>query len=244
MPWCFKSTSAPHRSHEHWHSNTYIMHQIRTFKPAYRMTLTATHATASGASRVAQSQPDSRDSKHIQEFENKNDPQEDQAFEARSDLAERIKRSINYMHQHLNASVSVSTMACQAGISQSHFFALFKQSTGLSPIDFFIRLRMERACELLESTMLSVKEVATALGYDDPFYFSRVFKVVNSMPPRDYRRNTHRHDHAHYGQNRSTKTPAPRWQYTNGNEKPSASADLEAEAESPALCPSEIRRAI
>jgi AraC-like DNA-binding protein len=50
--------------------------------------------------------------------------------------------------------------------------ALFKRLTGHAPIDFFIHLRMHRACVLLDSTWLRVKEVAAALGYDDPFYFS------------------------------------------------------------------------
>ncbi|MGC3957754.1 MAG: helix-turn-helix transcriptional regulator [Verrucomicrobiota bacterium] len=75
-----------------------------------------------------------------------------------------------------------------ANISPSHFFAVFKRQTGFAPLDFFIRLRMQRACELLGTTSLSVKEVAAELGYDDPFYFSRVFKTVSGIAPTDYRR--------------------------------------------------------
>jgi AraC-like DNA-binding protein len=52
---------------------------------------------------------------------------------------------------------------------------------------FFIRFRMRRACRLLDTKRYSVKEVAAALGYEDPFYFSRVFKSVNGMAPSDYR---------------------------------------------------------
>ncbi|HXR07467.1 MAG TPA: helix-turn-helix domain-containing protein, partial [Candidatus Acidoferrum sp.] len=51
----------------------------------------------------------------------------------------------------------------------------------------FIRLRMRQACRLLAATSMSVKEVAAVLGYDDPFYFSRLFKSVNGTPPTDYR---------------------------------------------------------
>jgi len=99
----------------------------------------------------------------------------------------RIEQSIAYMVRHLNKPLKVATLAAQANISPSHFFALFKRRIGSAPIDYFTRLRMQRACRLLEQTPLSVKEVAAELGYDDPFYFSRVFKSVNRMAPSDYR---------------------------------------------------------
>jgi AraC-like DNA-binding protein len=64
---------------------------------------------------------------------------------------------------------------------------LFKEQTGYSPIDYFIRLRMHQACQLLDTSQLSVKRIAAALGYDDPLYFSRVFKGVNDISPTEYR---------------------------------------------------------
>jgi AraC-like DNA-binding protein len=91
------------------------------------------------------------------------------------------------MMQHLNKPLPVARLAALANISPSHFFALFKRHTGCAPIDYFIRLRMRRACDLLGTTSLSVKEVAAVLGYDDQFYFSRVFKSVNGVAPSEYR---------------------------------------------------------
>lgn len=101
--------------------------------------------------------------------------------------AARIEQSVAYMSQHLNRPLQVATLAAQVSISPSHFFALFKRRIGLAPMDYFTRLRMERAGQLLETTSLSVKEVAAELGYDDPFYFSRVFKSVHQLAPSDYR---------------------------------------------------------
>jgi AraC-like DNA-binding protein len=91
------------------------------------------------------------------------------------------------MMRHLDEPLQVATLAAQANISASHFFALFKRQTGCAPIDCFIRLRMQHACRLLDETVLSVKEVAATLGYDDPFYFSRIFKSVNRVAPSEYR---------------------------------------------------------
>jgi transcriptional regulator GlxA family with amidase domain len=105
-----------------------------------------------------------------------------------SEIAERIARSIAYMVEHLDEPLQVATLAAQASVSPSHYFALFKRQTGTAPIDFFIRLRMNHARELLDSTCSSVKEVAATMGYDDPFYFSRVFKSVHRVAPAEYRK--------------------------------------------------------
>jgi AraC family transcriptional regulator of arabinose operon len=103
------------------------------------------------------------------------------------DVTGKIEQSVAYMTQHLNKPVQVATLAALANMSASHYTAMFKRQTGCAPIDYFIRLRMRHACQLLESSMMSVKEIAATLGYDDPFYFSRMFKAVNHVAPSDYR---------------------------------------------------------
>ena len=102
-------------------------------------------------------------------------------------IAEKISRTIAYMIEHVNQPLQISTLAAQANISPSHYFALFKRQTGSAPMDYFIRLRMRHARELLDGTALSVKEIAAELGYNDQFYFSRVFKAVNRLAPTEYR---------------------------------------------------------
>ena len=104
-----------------------------------------------------------------------------------SDTVEKIEQTIGYMMDHLDQPLQVTTLAAMACVSPSHYFALFKRRTGCAPMDYFTRLRMEQARKLLDSTSRSVKEVAAALGYDDPFYFSRVFKAVNRVAPSYYR---------------------------------------------------------
>jgi transcriptional regulator GlxA family with amidase domain len=99
----------------------------------------------------------------------------------------RIEKTVQYMNQHLDKPLQASELAAIANISLSHFFALFKQRMGCSPMDYFTRLRMRRACDLLESTSARIKEIAAALGYDDPFYFSRVFKSLSAVAPLHYR---------------------------------------------------------
>lgn len=115
------------------------------------------------------------------------EPVRDGAREEMRESDRRIEQTVAFMRRHLDRPLQVAELAALANISPSHFFALFKRRVGCAPIDFFIRLRMHQACRLLDTTLLSVKEVAAALGYDDPFYFSRVFKSVHGVAPSDYR---------------------------------------------------------
>lgn len=91
------------------------------------------------------------------------------------------------MADHLTERLNVNQLAAVVHVSSSHFFTMFKRQTGYASIDFLIHLRMFRGCLMLDHTPLTVKEIATALGYEDAFYFSRLFKLVSAVPPRDYR---------------------------------------------------------
>lgn len=99
----------------------------------------------------------------------------------------KIAQSVTFMKEHLDQPLQASVLAERAHVSLSHYFALFKRRTGATPIGYFIHLRIRRACELLQTTALTVKEVAAALGYEDPFYFSRVFKATVGQAPTEYR---------------------------------------------------------
>jgi transcriptional regulator GlxA family with amidase domain len=103
------------------------------------------------------------------------------------DSLRKVEQSIAYMQQNMGKPLQVATLAALVNVSPSHFFTLFKQHTGSSPIDYFIRLRMSHAGRLLKSTTARVKEIAAALGYDDQFYFSRLFKAIHNLPPSKYR---------------------------------------------------------
>jgi AraC-like DNA-binding protein len=112
---------------------------------------------------------------------------EEQVNIGESHVVRKIGQSISYMLQHLDQPLHVATLAAVVSFSPSHYSALFKRWMGCPPIDYFIHLRMRHACWLFDNTSLNVKEVAAALGYDDPFYFSRTFKLVNRVAPSEYR---------------------------------------------------------
>jgi len=103
------------------------------------------------------------------------------------DSRQKISRTLAYMKQHLEQPLQLDALAALANLSRSRYSALFKEQTGFAPMDYFNRLRMHRACQLLDTTDLSVKDIASRLGYHDPLYFSRVFRSITDSPPVEYR---------------------------------------------------------
>ena len=72
-------------------------------------------------------------------------------------------------------------------LSASHFSLLFRNRTGMSQLDYFIHLKLQQACLLLWTTQTKIKHIAAELGYDDAYYFSRLFKKYMKMSPLQYR---------------------------------------------------------
>ncbi|MCV9387339.1 AraC family transcriptional regulator [Reichenbachiella ulvae] len=98
-----------------------------------------------------------------------------------------VARSIKYMKERLNQALKVDEIASYFNYSNSHFFSLFKKKTGYSPIHYFNHLKIQKACQILSFTDLSVKEISFQLGYEDPLYFSRLFKKTMNISPLQYR---------------------------------------------------------
>jgi AraC-like DNA-binding protein len=102
--------------------------------------------------------------------------------------AETIESALGFMRERVDAMVSVEELARCTQLSATHFSRLFRQHTGFAPMEYFTHLKIQRACRFLTLTPLSVKEIAARIGYDDPYYFSRVFRRVMGTPPVAYRK--------------------------------------------------------
>lgn len=103
------------------------------------------------------------------------------------DEKDLIKETIIYMQNNLNEKITVADMANKTGISISHFSSLFKKSTGMPPLDYFIHLKLQKACVLLYSSETKIKDIGMIIGYEDPFHFSRIFKKNMRVSPYQYR---------------------------------------------------------
>ncbi len=109
------------------------------------------------------------------------------AFQGRSQQNFQLEHVQSYMLEHIDQSLTLDMLAASANMSKYHFSNRYKQLTGYSPIKHFLNMKMEHACYLLDSSDLSVTAIAAALGYEDPLYFSRLFRKTIGRSPRAYR---------------------------------------------------------
>ncbi|MCH8499757.1 MAG: AraC family transcriptional regulator [Marinobacter sp.] len=93
----------------------------------------------------------------------------------------------SYMREHLHQRITLEQLADIAGLSPAYFATLYRQTTGESPVQHLLHLKVEQACQLLDNTALPFAEISRRLGYEDSYYFSRLFKKTMGLPPRDYR---------------------------------------------------------
>lgn len=100
-----------------------------------------------------------------------------------------LEPTLTFLHQNIHRKLTLREIAEHAGLSVSYVSSLFKQQTGMSPMDYLIHLKMQHACALLSLQQKGVHEVAYEIGYTDPYYFSRIFKKVIGASPLHYREN-------------------------------------------------------
>jgi AraC family transcriptional regulator len=104
-----------------------------------------------------------------------------------SGLPKRILRQvIDYIHEHLNQDITLATLAAIAHMSPSYFSRLFKQSTGLSPHQYVIQCRVDRAKQLLLQGKLSLAEISYSLGFTHQSHLSHHFKRLTGSSPKAF----------------------------------------------------------
>ncbi len=98
-----------------------------------------------------------------------------------------IKEAMAYIEQNFQNDISVEGIAEVCGINRSYFGKIFKQRLGKSPQEFLLNYRMIKATELLKLTALSIGDISKAVGYENQLHFSRAFKKIYGVSPREWR---------------------------------------------------------
>lgn len=99
----------------------------------------------------------------------------------------RLQRAITLMESRYADDLTAEDLAGAAGLSVSHFNRLFQAWTGVSPMAYLRRLRVDRARALLADVDMTIKEIAAATGFVDPYHFSKVFHQEDGLSPSSYR---------------------------------------------------------
>lgn len=102
-----------------------------------------------------------------------------------------IQEAIHYMEQNFQNDISIEEIAAVCGINRSYLGKFFRNSIGRSPQEFLMNYRMVKATELLKLTTLSIADIGNAVGYSNPLHFSRAFKNIYGVSPREWR-NEHK----------------------------------------------------
>ena len=101
-----------------------------------------------------------------------------------------LQQALDYMNTRLHENIKISEIASHIGIDRSYLSNIFKSTLELSPQEYLMTLRMDRAAELLENTDDKITSIASAVGYSDPLTFTKMFKRIKGMSPSDGR-HTH-----------------------------------------------------
>jgi len=105
---------------------------------------------------------------------------------SKEDYDPRIEKAVEFIHDHYHEMLSIKKLAVLSDLSPSHFARLFKQHIGMYPVQYIIHHRLEKACDLIRNTRLSLKEIACVIGFDDQLYFSRLFKKHIGTSPSSF----------------------------------------------------------
>ena len=98
-----------------------------------------------------------------------------------------IKEAITYIEQNFQNDISIEDIAVSCGLNRSYFGKIFREEMGKSPQEFLISYRMTKATELLKITRLSIADIGNGVGYPNQLHFSRAFKNVYGISPRQWR---------------------------------------------------------
>ena len=100
----------------------------------------------------------------------------------------QVHRAIRLLRSAVGTDCPVGMLAEACGLSRSHFAHAFKASTGLPPHRWLLRLRIERACEMMERTRDSLSAIAVSCGFADQSHFTRAFRASTGSSPARWRR--------------------------------------------------------
>lgn len=108
--------------------------------------------------------------------------------QAQKKYSSLLKDARTYIGEHYDEEdISLNTVAASVNLSPNHFSTIFSQETGQTFIEYLTGVRMEHAKELLRSTSMKTAEIAFAVGYKDPHYFSYLFKKTQECTSREFR---------------------------------------------------------
>ena len=111
------------------------------------------------------------------------------AADQNTDESYPIRRGADALCHEWNLNERMEKYASLSGVSIGYFYRLFRRRFGMSPVEYRNHLRISNAEAILRNTRMSIREISSTVGFDDPFYFCRIFKKVTGVSPSSFRGN-------------------------------------------------------
>ncbi len=98
----------------------------------------------------------------------------------------RVTKALSYIRRNIDSSITINQLSCVCNLSDDHFIRLFKKETGLTPVTYIIKKKIEKAQLLLTISEIPIKDVALKLNFENISYFNKLFKSHTGMTPTQY----------------------------------------------------------
>lgn len=98
-----------------------------------------------------------------------------------------VKEAIIFIHANYSRNITIHDIANYLSLNRSYLYTLFKEEVNMSPKQYLIEFRINKACELMTSSNLTISQIARSVGYNDPLMFSKTFKKHKNLSPKYYR---------------------------------------------------------
>ena len=108
--------------------------------------------------------------------------------EKSSTKEEHVKKALEYITMNYSRKISITEIARNVGLDRSYLYSLFSEYVNASPQEYLISFRMEKASDLMHAPTLAIGDIARSVGYEDPLMFSKAFKKIKGLSPREYRK--------------------------------------------------------
>lgn len=125
-----------------------------------------------------------------QEVENETEKEESEEGDSDKNIkkySESIEKCLGIIEEKYNQNITLDEITRAVAVSKNYFCYLFKKEVGMSLWNYLTQVRLEKAKKLLKETDMKTYEIAFNVGYDNPSYFSKIFKKIEKMTPNEYR---------------------------------------------------------
>jgi AraC-like DNA-binding protein len=111
----------------------------------------------------------------------------DSSLETENRKEQYVKKAITFIHRNYSNKTIISEIARFVRLERKYLTSVFKSVLGISPQEYLIKFRINRACQLMANKALTIGDIARSVGYNDPFLFSKIFKKFKGCSPKEFR---------------------------------------------------------